>query len=116
MATIELTKELFEEKIADLSAKEWKFKGDKPAIIDFFANWCNPCKMVAPILEELSEEYEGVDIYKLNTEEQGELASAFGVQSIPSILFIPMEGKPQMSVGALPKESFVTAFKDVLGV
>ena len=116
MATIELTKELFEEKIADLSTKEWKFKGDKPAVIDFFANWCNPCKMVAPILEELSEEYEGVDIYKLNTEEQGELASAFGVQSIPSILFIPMEGKPQMSVGALPKESFVTAFKDVLGV
>jgi thioredoxin len=114
MATIELNKEIFEEKITKLDEKEWKFLGDKPAMIDFFSEWCNPCKMVGPIIEELSGEFEGIDMYKLDTEAQQELAGAFGVQSIPSILFIPMEGQPQMSVGALPKESFIKAFKEVL--
>lgn len=114
---IELTKEIFEEKIANLGEKDWKFKGDKPAMIDFWASWCGPCKMVGPIVDELSTEYEGkIDIYKLDTEAQNEVASAFGIQSIPSILFIPMEGKPQMSVGALPKETFIKTFKDIFNI
>lgn len=113
-----LTKETFIEKVFDFeSEKEWKFKGDKPAIIDFYADWCGPCKMVAPILEELSKEYAGkVDIYKIDTEEQHELSSAFGIRSIPSILFIPLEGHPEMASGALPKSSLESAIKGTLKV
>ena len=113
-----LTKETFIEKVFDYeNEQEWKFKGDKPAIIDFYADWCGPCKMVAPILEELSKEYEGkVDIYKIDTEDQQELAMTFGIRSIPSILFIPKEDTPQMSMGALPKQAFEEAIKEVLEV
>lgn len=117
MAT-HLTKQLFKEKVFDFEAnKEWKFEGDKPAVIDFYADWCGPCKTVAPILEELSEEYAGkIDIYKVNTEQEQELSSIFGIQSIPSLLFVPKEGEPQMAMGALPKETFKKAFKEVLNV
>ncbi len=113
-----LTKETFQQKVFNYEAnKDWKFEGDKPCIIDFYADWCGPCKQVAPVLEELAKEYEGkVDIYKIDTEDQQELAAAFGIRSIPSILFCPKDDKPQMSMGALPKESFVTAIKDVLKV
>ena len=113
-----LSKETFIEKVFDFEKnKEWKFEGDKPAIIDFYADWCGPCKMVAPVLEELSKEYDGkVDIYKIDTEKEQELAGAFGISSIPSILFIPQEGQPQMAMGALPKQSFKDAIKDVLKV
>ena len=113
-----LTKETFQQKVFNYEAnKDWKFEGDKPCIIDFYADWCGPCKQVAPVLEELSKEYEGkVDIYKIDTEDQQELAAAFGIRSIPSILFCPKDEKPQMSMGALPKDSFVTAIKDVLKV
>lgn len=113
-----LTTDTFKEKIFDYEKnKEWKFQGDKPAIIDFYADWCGPCKIVAPIFEELSKEYEGkLDIFKVNTEEQQELAGAFGISSIPSILFIPKDEQPQMAVGALPKESLVKAIHDVLKV
>lgn len=113
-----LTKETFKEKVFNFEAnKEWKFEGDKPALIDFYADWCGPCKMVAPILEELSTEYEGkLDIYKVDTEAQRELSMMFGIQSIPSLLFIPLEGQPQMAMGALPKETFKKAIKDVLNV
>jgi len=98
-------------------SKEWKFKGDKPAVIDFYADWCAPCKMVAPIIEELSSEFEGkIDFYKVNTEVEQELSGAFGIRSIPSILFIPVEGQPQMSAGALPKNTFKEAFKDIFNV
>ena len=97
--------------------KEWKFEGDKPCVIDFYADWCGPCKMVAPVLEELSKDFDGkLNVYKVNTEEEQELASAFGIKSIPSFLFVPAEGQPQMAMGALPKDTFVKAFKDVLGV
>ena len=97
--------------------KEWKFEGDKPCLIDFYADWCGPCKMVAPILEELSEEYKGkLNIYKIDTEDQRELAGMFGIQSIPSLLFVPTDGKPQMAMGALPKETFKKAIKEVLNV
>ncbi len=113
-----LTKETFLAKVFNYEEnKEWKFEGDKPAIIDFYADWCGPCKMVAPIMEELAQEYEGkIDVYKINTDEQQELAGAFGIQSIPSILFIPVGEQPQMAAGALPKETFQKVITDVLKV
>jgi thioredoxin len=113
-----LTNETFKEKVFNYeSNKEWKFEGEIPAIIDFYADWCGPCKAVAPILEELQAEYgDKINIYKVNTEEQKELASVFGVQSIPSLLFIPKEGQPQMAMGALPKETFKQAISEVLSV
>ncbi len=113
-----LTMDTFKQKVFNFDVnKEWKFEGDKPAIIDFYADWCGPCKMVSPILEELSEEYNGkLDIYKIDTEDQRELAASFGIRSIPSILLIPMEGQPQMAVGANSKEWFIQAFEQVLGV
>jgi thioredoxin len=111
-----LTVETFKTKVFDYEKnKEWKFEGDKPAIIDFYADWCGPCKMVAPVLEELSNEYDGkVDIYKIDTEVEQELAAVFGIRSIPSILFIPKSGQPQMSAGAMPKEGFVQAINEIL--
>ena len=113
-----LTKESFKEKVFDYEKEqEWEFKGDLPCIIDFYADWCGPCKMVAPVLEQLSKEYEGkVNIYKIDTEKEQELAAAFQIRSIPSILFCPKGEKPQMSMGALPKESFVEAIENVLKV
>jgi thioredoxin 1 len=113
-----LTIETFKEKIFDFeNNKEWKFQGEKPCLIDFYADWCQPCKMVAPILEELATDYEGkLSIYKIDTESEKELAGIFGIQSIPSLLFVPMEGMPQMAQGALPKETFQQAIKEVLEV
>lgn len=113
-----LTKETFKEKVFNFEQnKEWKFEGDKPCVIDFYADWCGPCKMVAPILDELSNEYDGkLDIYKIDTEAEQELSAMFGIQSIPSLLFVPADGQPQMAQGALPKETFKKAFKDVLKV
>jgi len=111
-----LTKQTFLEKVFNYEAnKEWKFEGELPCIIDFYADWCGPCKQVAPILEELSDEFAGkINIYKVNTEVEQELAGAFGIKSIPSMLFCPGEGQPQMAVGALPKESLIQAINDVL--
>lgn len=111
-----LTKETFIEKVFDFEKnQEWKFEGKLPCIIDFYADWCGPCKMVAPILEELSKEYEGkINIYKVDTEDQQELAAAFGIRSIPSMLFCPAEGQPQMTQGALPKPSLKQAIDEVL--
>ncbi len=111
-----LTAATFKSKVFNYETnKEWKFEGDKPAIIDFYADWCGPCKMVAPVLEELATEYDGkVDIYKVDTEVEQELAAVFGIRSIPSILFIPKDGQPQMSAGAMPKEGFVQAINEIL--
>lgn len=116
--TEHLIKEQFLTKVFDFEKnKDWKFEGELPCIIDFYANWCGPCKMVAPILEELSDEYKGkVNIYKVNTEQEQELAGAFGIRSIPSMLFVPQDGQPQMSAGALPKDALKKAMEDVLGV
>lgn len=113
-----LTKQDFLDKVFDFeNEKEWKFKGEIPAIIDFYADWCGPCKMVAPVLDDLSKEFEGkMNVYKVNTEDEQELAGAFGIQSIPSILFIPKEGQPQMAQGAMPKDGFLGVMKDVLSV
>jgi thioredoxin 1 len=111
-----LTKETFTKKVFDYeNNKEWSFAGERPAIIDFYADWCAPCRMVAPILEELATEYKGkLDIYKVDTEAEQELAAVFGIRSIPSLLFVPTKGKPQMAMGALPKDAFVQAINDVL--
>jgi thioredoxin len=111
-----LTKETFLKKVFDFEKnKEWKYEGDLPCLIDFYADWCQPCKMVAPILEELSKEYEGkVNIYKVDTEDQQELSAAFGIRSIPSLLFCPMDEQPQMAQGALPKESMRQVIEEVL--
>ncbi|HOO70812.1 MAG TPA: thioredoxin [Spirochaetota bacterium] len=113
-----LTKETFKEKVFDFeSSKEWQFSGNLPCIIDFYADWCGPCKMVSPVLEELAREYDGkINIYKINTEEQQELAALFGISSIPSLLFVPVDDKPQMAMGAMPKQAFVNAIRDVLKV
>jgi thioredoxin len=113
-----LTKETFLDKVFDYENNtEWKFAGDIPCVIDFYADWCGPCRMIAPIMEELSKEYDGkVNIYKINTEEQQELAQVFGIQSIPSVLFVPLNEQPRMAVGALPKEGYIQAIDEVLGV
>lgn len=118
MSAEHLTKESFLKKVFDYeNNQEWNYKGERPAIIDFYADWCGPCKMVAPIMEELSEEYEGlVDIYKIDTEAEQELAAVFGIRSIPSILFIPVDGQPQMAAGALPKAQFVKLIEEQLNV
>jgi thioredoxin 1 len=114
--TVHLTAQDFKEKIFNYeTGKEWKYEGTLPAIVDFYADWCQPCKMVAPVLEDLAREYAGqIMIYKVNTEEEQELASVFGIQSIPTLLFIPKEGQPQAAMGALPKQTFEKAIKDVL--
>ncbi|NVO19345.1 MAG: thioredoxin [Bacteroidetes bacterium] len=111
-----LNKETFLSKVFNFETNaEWKFEGNLPCLIDFYADWCGPCKMVAPILEELSEEYKGkINIYKVDTEVELELAAAFGIRSIPSLLFCPMDGKPQMAMGALPKQAMKDAINDVL--
>ena len=111
-----LTKQTFFDKVFNYEEnKEWKFEGDLPCIIDFYADWCQPCKMVAPILEELSDEYKGkINIYKVDTEVEQELAAAFGIRSIPSLLFVPKDDQPQMAQGALPKETFKQVIEDVL--
>jgi thioredoxin len=118
MAVEHLTKETFKEKIFDFeNSKEWSFKGENPAIIDFYADWCAPCKAVAPIIEELATDYNGeVDIYKIDTEAEAELSGMFGIRSIPSILFIPKGEQPQMAAGALPKASFQQAIKDIFKI
>ncbi|MEO9478001.1 MAG: thioredoxin [Cyclobacteriaceae bacterium] len=104
MPTVKLTADIFKQDVFDYTTeKEWKYKGDKPAIIDFYADWCGPCQMVAPILEELSEEYSDLIIYKVDTEVEQELAAVFQIRSIPSMLFIPVDKQPIMQAGALPK-------------
>ena len=107
MTTIKLTAERFKKEIFDYTTEtEWKYKGDVPAVIDFYADWCGPCKMIAPVLEELSDEYAGkVNIYKVDTEVEEELSAIFRIRSIPSILFIPQEKQPIMQAGALPKKT-----------
>jgi thioredoxin 1 len=113
-----LTTAMFKEKVFDYDkSEEWKYAGTVPCIIDFYADWCGPCKMVAPVLEKVSQDYQGkLLVYKVNTDKEQELAGAFGVQSIPSLLFVPLEGRPQMAVGALPRASLDKAIKDVLAV
>lgn len=119
MKAIQLTKADFLKKVANYETNptEWNYLGDKPAIIDFYADWCGPCKQVAPVLEELAAEYDGkMYVYKINTEVEQELAAAFGIQSIPTLLFVPMGEKPQMAQGALPKNTLKEVIANVLSV
>lgn len=116
MATIQLTTAGFKEKVFNYDTeKDWKYQGTLPAIIDFYADWCGPCKMVAPVLEELSNEYEGrLVIYKVNTDIEQELASVFGIQSIPTMLFIGADGEPTLQPGAFPKHTFKKIIEEKL--
>jgi len=113
--TENLTLETFKEKIHDFEKnEEWVFNGDKPCVIDFYADWCGPCKMLSPILEELSNEYDNINIYKIDTEKEAELSAIFGIMSIPTMLFIPMDQKPMMLKGALPKSELIKIFDKIL--
>jgi thioredoxin len=100
--TVNLTKQDFLEKVMDYEKNqtEWVYEGDKPALIDFYADWCAPCRMAAPVLEDLAKEYEGkIHVYKVDTQKERELAAVFGIQSIPAFLFVPQDGRPTMSNG-----------------
>ncbi|RYZ29413.1 MAG: thioredoxin [Chitinophagaceae bacterium] len=116
MATIYMTANDFKEKIFDYSKdEEWKYKGSLPAIVDFYADWCGPCKAVAPVLEELSNEYKDqVVIYKIDTDKEQELSMLFGIQSIPTLLFIPKDGQPMIQKGAIPKNAFKQVIEERL--
>lgn len=113
-----LTLGSFKDKIFDYeNEKEWKYKGELPAIVDFYADWCGPCKMVAPVLDRLAKKYDGkLSIYKVDTEAEQELAGMFGVQSIPTLLFIPKDGEPRVAMGALPEKEFERIIGEVLSV
>jgi thioredoxin 1 len=116
MATISMTTQDFKDKVFNYETEQdWKYQGTLPAIIDFYADWCGPCKMVAPILEDLSNEYEGrIIVYKVNTDMEQELSSVFGIQSIPTFLFIGADGEPAMQPGALPKHVFRQVIEEQL--
>ncbi len=113
-----LTKETFIEKVFDYENNDqWVFKGKKPAIIDFYADWCGPCKVVSPILEELNKDYEGlIDFYKIDTDQEQELSAMFGIRSIPTVLFIPVDDEPRIAVGAMPKEVYEQAIEDLFKI
>jgi len=117
MPTVKMTTTDFREKVFDYEQEtEWNYKGDLPAIIDFYADWCGPCKAVAPVLEELSAMYDGrIVIYKVDTEAEQELAQVFGISSIPTFLFIPTQGRqPMMQPGAFPKKVFIEVIEEHL--
>jgi len=104
-----LTKETFKQKVMNYekNPQQWVFEGDKPAIVDFYADWCKPCRMISPIMEELAVEYNGkVNFYKVDTDSEKELAAVFGISSLPTVLFIPASGNPSAQKGAMPKESY----------
>ncbi|MGE5086407.1 MAG: thioredoxin domain-containing protein [Bacillota bacterium] len=113
-----LTVETFKSKVFDFEThKEWKFSGPRPAIVDFYADWCAPCRALGPVLEEISKDYAGkVDIYKVNTEVTPEIAAMFGVRGIPALLFIPQVGDPSMSSGFLPRETLQRAIHEIFGI
>lgn len=116
-----LTLESFKNKICECGLEGgesvWQYKGSLPCIIDFYADWCGPCRALAPVLEQIANEYAGkLDVYKVNTEQQAELAGMFGIRSIPSLLFVPLQGKPQMAAGALPKAALQSTIEEILGV
>lgn len=115
---IYLTSETFKQQVFDYAnSKEWNYKGDKPAILDFYADWCGPCKMLAPHLEAIQNEYKGeVQIYKINTDNNREVAGAFGIQSLPTIVFVPKDGKPQAVMGYRPQADLESIIAEVLKV
>ena len=117
MSVQNLTMADFKKQIMDFEAnpQEWKYLGDKPAIIDFYATWCGPCKATAPVLEKIAEKYDRrINVFKVDVDKEQELAALFGVRSIPSLLFIPMSEKPQMATGAMMQNDFERAIADIL--
>lgn len=113
---IHLTSAEFKQKVFnwEKNPDTWKYEGKLPCIVDFYADWCRPCKLVAPIMDELAEKYKGkIVIYKVNTDKE-RVSSVFGIRSIPSVLFCPMQGKPQMATGALPKETYEQVINEFL--
>jgi thioredoxin len=115
-AVVQLTNDAFKQMVFNYDEnKEWKYEGTLPAIIDFYADWCAPCRQLSPLVDEIAKEYEGkIVVYKVDTEKEKALAQSLGITGLPTLLFIPLEGKPQMSMGAIPKESLVKAITDVL--
>lgn len=115
---VQLSDETFKKLIFDYETNvDWKFAGSKPAIIDFYADWCAPCRQLSPLVEEIAEEYSGkIDVYKVDTEKEGLLTQKLGITGLPTLLFIPAKGKPQVAVGALPKEALIQAINEVLFV
>jgi len=114
---IQMSTETFKKLVYDYqkNPNNWVYEGNQPCIIDFYADWCKPCKMVAPIMEELAKEYKGkVVFYRINTDQERELSQAFNITSIPAILYIPKNGKPQMSVGLASKEDYIKQIKTLL--
>jgi len=112
-----LTYDTFLEKVWDFESnpQEWVYEGDVPCVIDFYADWCKPCKMVAPIMDDLAKEYDGkVKIYKVDTDKEKRLAQVFQIRSIPAVLFSPKEGRPSMQAGALPKAQYIKIIEDQL--
>jgi thioredoxin 1 len=116
--TEHLNSEGFKRKVFDWDKnKEWKYEGELPAIVDFYAEWCGPCKMVGPVLEELSKKYEGkLSVFKVDTDKEPELSALFNISSVPTLLFVPKEGLPSMALGALPKPQIEKAIVEVLGL
>jgi thioredoxin len=111
-----LTKETFKKMVFDYEAnKTWKFEGDRPAVIDFYADWCPPCRQLSPLVEEIAKEYSGkIDVYKVDTDKENLLAQELGITSLPTLLYIPAKGNPRISMGAIPKDSLTRAINELL--
>ncbi|WP_289054341.1 thioredoxin [Carboxylicivirga marina] len=117
-SVIYLDADSFKEKVFNYETnKEWKYEGEVPAILDFYADWCGPCKMLSPVLDKIQKEYNGkVQIYKINTDEQKELAATFGIRSLPTIVFVPLNGEPQAAMGYRSKNDLETMITEILQV
>nr|WP_321408035.1 thioredoxin [uncultured Carboxylicivirga sp.] len=115
---IHLNAQSFKQYVFDYEKNQtWKYEGKVPAILDFYADWCGPCKMLSPVLQELQKEYDGkIQVYKINTDKERELASTFGIRSLPTIVFVPLEGDPQAAMGFRPKADMETMIKEILKV
>lgn len=102
----------FTQLVADYTQQKWEYKGSKPAIVDFYANWCGPCRALAPVLEQVATEYkDSIVVYKVDVDDEKELAAAFGIRSIPTLLFIPMKGEPRITLGALNRKDLTEMVK-----
>lgn len=110
-----LTEAQYKSTVEDFSTEEWKYLGEQPAIVDFYADWCGPCRQMGPVLEEIAKEYAGqIVVYKVNIDNARTLASSYGIRSIPAFLLIPAEGEPQMAVGSMPKAEFKKRIEEAL--